>query len=117
MEKDFTPSVCSGENPTFKGKCKVRMPKYVERLKMLEQMNIDFNADDKVVEKNLKDTMPTLIMVAEVAEKHLVSCDLQKINGGDKYQSFSELEYDPDCAPIINEIGMFVIRGGSLGKN
>lgn len=142
-EYKFVPKVCQeqeveiegkGKNkarvekiaPMFKGHVVLRVPTYPERQAMTVMamdMAAGNNTEDDIrtaVRDNVeyrKNALSRMADMIEKAKEFYLSVSLEKISDGSKYESYEDLDCDPDCESILTEGARLISRGMSPGKN
>ena len=112
-EVSYIPKLERDSNKVFEGEVTISLPKYKERLQMLKEVN--FKYVNGQVESGL-DQIDSMVKVVEIAEKHIVSVNLTRIEDQAQFLSIDDLQYDKDGADLINEIGNVILSGMPVGK-
>lgn len=111
--KEFVYKINKSESHEFEGEIVLTVPKYKERLKLLKQTNMKFNAKGEISSE--VDQFDMAEKIAEIAEAHIKSIDLTR--DGEKFISIDELEYEADYGVLISEVGSAILSGITMGKN
>lgn len=126
MNIGFVPSVCKGDNATFKGSIIIRVPTFFEKMEYQEKADLNFAAFEKLSQEGLtqsekldimKSISPSIRKLAEMSVKHYVKIDLERVSDGKKFSSFEDMSYEPDCGEIIMEVANGLLtQFASVGK-
>ena len=111
----YVPTQARGEDAKFSGFVELRLPRFEEKLKYLESLNITFDEDGTVDLKNKQSNVKTLINMLEIAADHYVTVDLKHIDGRE-YKDYDDLSVDSDCQSILTEISSVVLNGPKMGN-
>ena len=121
-EFKIVPKVCldreeDGEKipATFKGHVVVKVPKFSERQEFRSiAIGLALETDQKI---QSIDSLPTLTKLVEKSKEFYVSVEMECLEDGTKFSSYEDLEYDPRCEKIMQEVAMNLSRGIVPGKN
>lgn len=109
MIHEYKPS----EGLKVQGTVKVRLPKYTERLQYLRDCQFKINGDGDIeIDSGMIDST---IKMIQIAEKHVESVDLA-LESGKEIKSFEEMEYFPECEPVLQELGNLMLSGVQVGN-
>jgi len=92
----------------FKGSVKIQIPNYKQRLNYVKESG--FEIGETV---SLKNNIDALLVLIDVAEKHIKEINLEK--GRESIKSWEEL-LDSDHNDIIQQIALMMVLGGGLGE-
>lgn len=99
--------------PKFEGTIKVKVPKHVERIKVIRDLNTKIEANGELV----KTGMDSAEKLMEFAKSNIESVNLKRIEDGLEVKSIEWLEYDVDGAEILSDISQVLLAGVKLGKS
>ena len=111
---NYTPELCRGKDSEYKGDVTYRLPKYTERKKLLVKYGISANAVGGVEFKN--GAVEALIAMVEGAKEFVEKVDIERKSDKAKFKTYEDLEYDPACEPLLEDIARLLIGGSSLEK-
>lgn len=95
-----------------KGIVKVTIPKYVERMNLLKEINLKTLQNGEV--QISSDQIDMMIKIKEVVQSKIVSVDLE-INKK-KITNFDDLEYYSEFNLILNDLSSAIFNGIKLGN-
>lgn len=98
----------------FKGKVRLKIPKYRERLKLIKDLQFKVNSSGDVEQGD--SAMDNAIQMVEMAAKHVVTVKLVKKGVKKEFSSVEDLEYDKEGSELINDIANVILGGISLGN-
>lgn len=98
------------ENEKFSAEITVRIPKYMERIKLIKEVNFAISSDGKL-EQNSLDSIEKM---AEIALKYIEKISIKV--GQNEFSNLSDLEYYQEYSEIVNEVIVIVLNGIPLGN-
>lgn len=99
--------------PKFEGTVKVKVPKHIDRIKLLREINTKVDPSGAL----LNTGMDSAEKLMEFAKSHIESVSLKRIEDGLEINKLEWLEYDVDGAEVLSDISTMLIQGVKLGKN
>ncbi len=102
-----------GEVSLFTGFIKYKLPGYIERLRILKQVNYKISNGEMLSE----DLWETSIRLAELAMNLITEVNIVRREDGYVFDSVNTLQYDVQGSAIISRIGNRISSGITLGKN
>lgn len=112
----YVPSQCKGDAPEFSGEVEIRLPTFDEKYEYFEASGVEVNEKG---EMDIKSTMTKIKLmrgIVKMSAKHYLSVSLKKNATGEEYKSFEDMSVDPDCHPIMIEVGTQLLNGFKLGN-
>ncbi len=110
FEYELQKEVLGNPNP-YSGKVKIKLPKYLERNKLLREINFKSSKEGEV---GLSDNIGSLDKLYDVCNEYVLKLDVRK--GKKPFHKLDELEYDEDFSSFVTEVGMTIVRGVNLGN-
>ena len=98
----------------FDGTYKIEMPKFTERLKIVQELQAIQSAD--VDGKDETNALDVACKMGEMAEKYICGLSLKHVGSGEEFNSFEDLEYCEEVALISAEVFGHLTKGKTLGK-
>ncbi len=111
----YKPQLQKDDKPVFSGEVVIQLPRYAERMMLLKSINFKASGDGKV--DFAGDQIDSLVRMIGIAEKHVLSVNVTRVEDGYEFKSIEDLEYDKDGSELINEIANVVISGVKMGKH
>ena len=99
--------------PKFEGTIKIKVPKHVERIKLIRDLNTKVESTGALVNGEMDSTEKML----EFAKKNIEVVSLKRIEDGCEVKTVEWLEYDVEGAEILGEISQVLLQGVKLGKS
>lgn len=112
MEVKYVPSLCKGDDRQFEGHVVIDIPQYMDRLDMILSSGLD-QSDLSNIEK----IDGPKIKLLKSASKHLIGCEIKRIEDGYVYSGIDELLVCSEAAAMVTECLGKVINGVTVGKN
>ncbi len=100
-----------GQPSPYSGKVKIKVPKYVERNRMLREVNFKQNVGNEV---DVNSNLESMDRLSEIVKEHVLKMEVKK--GKTQFHSVEEIEYDMDANSFFTEVGMVIVRGIDLGN-
>jgi len=114
LDSDGSPKIkITKKDSPFKGIVQLKMPKYLERMKLMKKCN--FNTSNGKDEKT--DGLDSMEKLIQISLDHIHSVKLIRIDDEREFNCIDDLEYDVEGSSLLNEIGQKIIGGARLGKN
>lgn len=101
------------DNEFFEGTVKLTVPSYVERLRIMKELN--FKVVDGKVESN-EDTLEKLAMSVEKLEKFIKEVLIKVKSTGEILTSVDDLGAFQEGAVVISELTAYLSRGVALSN-
>jgi hypothetical protein len=99
--------------PKFDGSVKVKVPKHVDRIKLIRSLNTTVDVSGELV----KTGMDSAEKLMDFAKSHIETVSLKRIEDGVEVKNVEWLEYDVDGAEVLSEISNVLLQGVKLGKS
>jgi hypothetical protein len=113
MDFVFKPSVCSRPETPWGGTITLKMPKYVERKRMLREIGISVSSSG-AVDMGSSDPVDMICKMVELVEKYVIKVEMYC--DGSTFSSLDDLQTDPRADEILEEMATMFIGGLRLGK-
>lgn len=96
----------------FVGKIVLKMPRMEERFELMEAGIADIESSDSRLGgvKAMRKLLP-------IVSKFFHAVDLKHAESGAVYSSFDDLDYAPECTPIVMECIQSLVNGVIKSKN
>lgn len=101
----------NGEKNPYHGVVKIKLPKFIERNKMLRE--VTYKVNDKG-ETSVSDNLDSLEKMADILSKFVLKVEVYK--GEKSFHTLEELEYDNGYTTFILDVGMAILQGVDLGN-
>jgi len=101
------------DNEFFEGMIEISVPSYVERLRIMKELN--FKVVDGKVETN-EDTLEKMALQVEKLGTFVKSVNVKMKKSGGNITSLDELGFYNEGATVIMELSGYISRGLSLGN-
>ena len=108
-EIKYEPECCKTADAKVKGYLVLVVPSYPQRMKYLGQIGYKVK-DGKIDFSEGDDQLNAMIQSLEIAKAHYKEIHLEKADGV-KIESYEDLEVDPDCEAVMNEVAAQVLQG------
>lgn len=99
----------------FQGKIVLRLPTYAERLGMVADMGLSFDADGGFDLAKAENPLGQFAKMIQKVPEYIEAVDLWY--GEQQISSYDDLQYYNEGVAVINEIVAALAQGMSLGKN
>ena len=90
------------------------MPKYSDRKKLIKKYGIKANATGQVDFD--VDAVESLSAMVDGVKEYLEEVKIKRLHDNKEYKSFEDLEYDPSCDGLLEDLGRLLISGETLKK-
>lgn len=108
----YTPELC--KDGPFNGYVVMTMPKYSERKKLIKKYGIKANATGQVDFE--VDAIESLSAMVDGVKEYVEEVKIKRVHDKKEYVSFEDLEYDPSCDALLEDLGRLLIQGETLEK-
>lgn len=102
------------KNEVFEGFVTVRVPKYMDRLKLLKECNFSFGANGEVNAGSGQ--FESIEKMVSVVEKHVSAVEIVVKSTQEAIKSLDDLSYTAEGSELINELANLILGGFKLGK-
>ena len=111
LKTKWKPEADSG----FEGHVTISVPLYRQRLRYLKECNLKFDDEGKV--EIGSDTIDTMLVMLDIAEKHVEEVRLKHVESGVEAKSFEDLEAQPMFDGVLNQVANAVFSSGEMGND
>ena len=109
----YIPELCRDGGP-FSGHIVLAVPKYSIRKKLVKKYGIKTSANGEVEFE--VDPIESMCAMVEGAKEFVEEVNIKRLHDDKKYKSFEDLECDPSCDNILEDIGRIITSGETLEK-
>lgn len=115
MEIKWTvPAPLEGE-PEFDGYCLIDMPGYVDRVKLIKELNFKVDNDGNV-EGDIMSQMDVMEKLFDVAKKYVKEVAVKHLKSGAELKTVDELGFYANTQKVLIQVGGLILSGPQLGE-
>ena len=110
----FSPKVCEGDAPAFKGTVTVRMPTFPEHFALMDELDLEVDELGNV--KTGKHQLKMLGKLAAKLPQYVVAFDITHLESGSRAQSLEAAWVDRSFDPVMSELTAELLNGFKPSK-